>query len=72
MECPICESTMEKGRLYGDTFSMKWLPYDKKLFLRNWAIGAEKLDSRSILSGGRAFVLGYKCMNCRKIFLHSK
>ena len=72
MECPICESTMERGKVYGDTYSLKWLPYDKKLFWGIWAIGADKIDCRTFLSMGRPFIGGFKCMNCKKIFLDTE
>ena len=72
MECPICTSTMEEGKLFGDTYSLKWLSGNKKLFLNTWAFGADNIDNRDFTSiEGRPYASGYKCVNCRKIYINN-
>ena len=29
MECPYCHNVMQKGIIYGDRYSLKWLPEEK-------------------------------------------
>ncbi len=71
MNCPICNSETEKGRLFGDRYALKWLSERKKLFLGIWAFGAECVDSRKTETKlfSRPFVTGHKCAKCKKLIL---
>lgn len=44
MKCPYCQKELIEGHIYGDMYSLKWLPSDKKLFF-GVAIGSEVLPS---------------------------
>jgi len=67
MICPICGNEMEKGKLYGGRYTLKWLPYDKELFLGTFAIGSDKIDSRTKKEKSKApFVRCDKCTKCRR------
>ena len=69
--CPICNKQMTRGRLYGAQYVHKWLPTPKHLLLGIWAIGAQKVDSRTLRQKRtvRPFANGYKCESCQKIIL---
>lgn len=74
MNCPFCNKPMTLGRLYGAQYVHKWLPTPKRLFLGIWAIGAERIDSRSTRQRitVRPFADGHKCKACQKIVLDVK
>jgi hypothetical protein len=69
MKCPICSCEIEKGKLFGDRYALKWISDNKKLFFGIWAFGGEVVSSRKKSFLSRPFVNGYKCSNCKKIIL---
>ena len=64
-ECPYCGATMQPGAILGDRYRLKWLPDSASLTLGIWAIDAEPIGQKSLLS--RAQVDGMKCDSCRRI-----
>jgi len=74
MNCPICDKPMIAGRLYGAQYAHKWLPNPKRLFLGIWAIGGQRVDSRTLRQRFtvRPFADAHKCESCQKIILDVK
>lgn len=66
MECPYCKKELIEGYIYGDRYSLKWLPADKKLFL-GIAIGSEELPH--VESSFRPKVRAFKCYECKKMII---
>lgn len=66
MECPYCKNEMTEGYIYGQSYSLKWLPADKKL-LAGLAIGGLKLKSSTFW--GRQNVKAFRCENCNKLII---
>ncbi len=64
-ECPFCGATMERGAILGDRYKLKWLPDDESLALGIWAVTAESIGHKTLLSRPR--IDGMKCTSCRKI-----
>ena len=71
MKCPICKTEMENGTLFGDRYTLKWLPASKKLFMGIWAKGAVRIDNRTKLQRfyKRPYINGNVCKECNKIIL---
>ncbi len=71
MKCPICKNEMENGNLFGDQYTLKWLPASKKLFMGIWAKGAVNIDNRSKFQRlyKRPYINGNICKVCNKIIL---
>jgi hypothetical protein len=67
MECPYCKKEMIKGYIYGERYSLKWLPADKKLYAGIYAIGAISLKSDSFWARQRA--KAYRCSDCNKLII---
>jgi hypothetical protein len=67
VECPYCQKELVEGYIYGDRYSLKWLPADKKLFL-GFARGAEVLPH--VENSFRLKVRAYKCYECRKMIIN--
>lgn len=70
MKCPYCNEEMIKGHIYGDRYTLKWLPEEKKLFLGIWAKGGIVLGEGGIDGiGGRPTVEACMCKTCNKLII---
>ena len=69
MKCPMCGGAMEQGNIFGDRYTMKWMPENKELFLGIWAFGGESVGGRKSGILSRPSASGYKCALCRKIVI---
>lgn len=59
---------MIRGTIYGDRYSLKWLPEDKKLFLGLWAKGGLKVGIGDVFE--RPKVESYMCKSCSKMIIN--
>jgi hypothetical protein len=65
MKCPECQAEMMRGYLYGDRFSLKWLPESTPLFLGIWAFGGKTIGTSHFMLGGRHKAKCYRCEKCK-------
>ena len=53
MKCPYCQEEMINGLIYGDRYSLKWMPEDKELILGIWAHDSIEVGSGGIVGRAR-------------------
>lgn len=67
MKCPYCDDEMTKGYIYGDRYSMKWLPAEKKLLFGILAKGGIELGEFNWLE--RPKIETHMCHKCNKLII---
>lgn len=68
MKCPYCNGEMMKGFVYGDRYSLKWLPEKKGLLFGIWAVDGIKLGTGGVFFA-RPRVEANMCKSCKKILI---
>ena len=68
MKCPYCNEEMMKGFVYGDRYTLKWLPEKKGLLFGIWAIDGIKLGTGGVFSA-RPRAEADMCQSCKKILI---
>jgi hypothetical protein len=54
---------MERGKIYGDRYSMKWLSDRKGLSMGIWAVGGIELGETRFI--GRPRIQSHRCNACK-------
>ncbi|OZV13758.1 hypothetical protein CIW83_02125 [Tissierella sp. P1] len=66
MKCPYCGEEMKRGFIYGDRYSLKWIPEEKdKGLIFQWFARGIKLSDASMNNSVESFC----CKNCKKIII---
>ena len=68
MKCPYCNAEMTKGYIYGDRYTLKWLPEKKNLLFGIWAKDSIKLGYGGFFAT-RAKVEATMCQSCKKFLI---
>lgn len=70
MKCPYCQNEMIPGSIYGDRYSLKWMPKGQKLIMGIWAHDPIILSEPGVL--GRPRVNADYCDKCEKMIIDVK
>jgi hypothetical protein len=63
---------MERGRIIGDRYLLKWLSADVPLALGIWAVGGTSIGQGGFLSFVRPHVNGWRCAPCGKMIVDER
>jgi hypothetical protein len=70
MKCPYCKIEMEKGKLFGGRYHLKWFSEDKKLIKVIFNLGGVKIKNiPKEEKSGRPYTICYKCVQCKKLVM---
>ena len=67
--CPYCNTELIEGDIYGDRYSLKWLPKHQSLLMGIWVKGGQVISKKSNLFMSRPKTKSYKCFSCNKIII---
>lgn len=65
MKCPKCNSDLQKCRVWGDRYSLKWNHEADGKILGIWINRGNKIGHGSMLKLNRPYLYSHRCAQCR-------